>query len=199
MTFANQYSKSVAFVMVDYWLQQGENKVYRNRSEGTAFLASDQGCLLSNRHVTCPWLADGRLVMAIAMLKQRQVPFAFDYRVYLWFDGQRAFSRLPALSESGEVEDYYFTDSAFSSRGSRRVRIAGVAPFPVKTRERVHSLLQDDFAVLQIDSVPAGLEPLPLAEGLQANGIPKLTPLITLGFPLGSQTQAETVNVSVTS
>ena len=44
--------------------------------------------------------------------------------------------------------------------------------------------------MLQIDTVPRDLQALPLAEQ---------TPLITLGFPLGSQTQAETINVSVTS
>nr|MDJ0804243.1 trypsin-like peptidase domain-containing protein [Desulfobacterales bacterium] len=50
-----------------------------------------------------------------------------------------------------------------------------------------------------IDDVPPGLVPLPLAGDFEAAAIPKLAPLITLGFPLGSSTQAATVNVSVTS
>jgi hypothetical protein len=199
MGYANQYAGSVAFVMVDYWLQQGGHKVYRNRAEGTAFLADDKGYLLTSRHVACPWLEDGRLFMLINVLQQQPEPLQFDYRIYLWFDGQRAFSRLPDISGSDDVEDIYVTESAYSSQGPRRVWIAGAAPVPAKTRERVRSPLHDDFAVLKIDPVPPELQALPLAESFKTTAIPKLTPLIALGFPLGSQTQAATVNVSVTS
>jgi len=198
MTYANQYAGSVAFVVVDYWLQQGNRTIYRNRSEGTAFLADREGYLLTNRHVACPWLEDARLMVLIGLLRQRPEKLEFDYRIYLWFEGQRAFSHVPALSDSEELEDVYLTESAFSSRGPRRVWIAGVAPAPVQTRERVRSPLRDDFAVLRIETVPPGMQPLPLAEKFRSAAIPKLTPLITLGFPLGSKTQAATVNVSVT-
>jgi S1-C subfamily serine protease len=199
IAYANQYAGAVAFVVADYWLQQGSRQVYRNRSEGTAFLADDEGYLLTNRHVACPWLEDGRLMMMIGLLRQRSEPLQFGYRLYLWFEGQRAFSQLPALSGSAEAEDIYITESAFSSQGPDRVWIAGVAPAPSGTRARVRSPLRDDYAVLKIDAVPPGLRALPLARNFRAAAIPKLTPLITLGFPLGSQTQAATVNVSVTS
>jgi S1-C subfamily serine protease len=198
MAYANQYAGSVAFVVVDYWLQQGDRKVYHRRSEGTAFLADDAGYLLTNRHVACPWLEDQRLMMIIGLLRQRPEELQFNYRIFLWFEGQRAFSRLPALSDSEAVEDIYLTESAFSSQGPQRVWIAGVAMAPVETWERVRSPLRDDFAVLKIAPVPPGLRPLPLASDFKAAAMPKLTPLITLGFPLGSQTQAATVNVSVT-
>jgi hypothetical protein len=197
--YANQYAASVAFVVVDYWLMQGDRRVYHNRAEGTAFLADDAGHLLTNRHVACPWLEDRRLMVLIGMLSQHPEKLLFDYRIYLWFEGQRAFSRLPALSESNAVEDIYVTESAFGTHGPRRLWIAGVAPAPVKTRERLHAPLRDDFAVLKIDTIPPGLKPLPLAKRFSAGALPKLTPLMTLGFPLGSRTQAETVNVSVTS
>lgn len=62
----------------------------------------------------------------------------------------------------------------------------------------VKSPLKDDFAVLKIDKVPEGLKPLPLDLEMDVRKIPKLSPVITLGFPLGSLTQATTVNVSVT-
>ena len=39
--------------------------------------------------------------------------------MYLWFEGQRAFSRLPALSDSDEAEDTYVTESAFRTQGPR--------------------------------------------------------------------------------
>lgn len=196
--YANKYAGSVAFVVVDYWLELGDRRVYRNRTEGTAFLADDQGHLLTNRHVVCPWLEDRQLMAFIGILDNRPEKLSFDYRIYLWFDGQRAFSRLPALEDSDEVDDIYITESAFSTQGPRRVWIAGVAPAPEKTRERYRSPLRDDFAVLAIDSIPPGLRPLPLATDFHTGRIPKLTPLITLGFPLGGRTQAETVNVSVT-
>ena len=61
----------------------------------------------------------------------------------------------------------------------------------------ITSRLKDDFAVLKIDKVPEGLKPLPLALNMDALSIPKLSQVITLGFPLGSRSQASTVNVSV--
>ena len=78
------------------------------------------------------------------------------------------------------------------------MRIAGVARLPVRTLELIRSPLRDDFAVLKIDAIPLGLKPLPLDTELTAAEIPKLTPVITLGFPLGSRTQTTTINVSVT-
>ncbi len=199
MGYANQYAASVAFVVVDYWLQRGDRPVYHNRAEGTAFLADEQGYLLTNRHVACPWLADRRLFMTIGLLRRHLEELQFGYRIYLWFEGQRAFNRLPSLSDSENAEDVYVTATAFSTQGPRRVWIAGVALVPIKTWDRVHSPLGDDFAVLKIDEVPPDLKPLPLAKDFNPAAIPKLTPLITMGFPLGSQTQAATINVSVTS
>ncbi len=199
MGYANQYAESVAFVVVEYWLRLEDRQVYHNRAEGTAFLADEQGYLLTNRHVVCPWLADGRLMMTIGLLHQQLEKLQFGYRMYLWFEGQRAFSRLPSLSDSKDVEDVYVTDTAFSTQGPRKVWIAGVAPVPIKTWERLRSPLGEDFAVLKIDEVPPGLKPLPLAKDFSPAAISKLTPLITMGFPLGSQTQAATINVSVTS
>jgi len=83
MGFANRYAGSIAFVVVEYWLQQGDTKVYRKRSERTAFLAGERGYLLTNRHVACPWLMDRDLMAAIGLLQLRQEEFRFDYRIYL--------------------------------------------------------------------------------------------------------------------
>ncbi len=69
--YANQNAGSVAFVLVEYWLESDEKIYYRNRTEGTAFLADPEGYLLTNRHVACPWLEDGRL---FAVLKIDPVP-----------------------------------------------------------------------------------------------------------------------------
>ncbi len=196
--YANKYAGSVAFVMVDYRLHDGESVAYHNRTEGTAFLVDENGYLLTNRHVAAPWLEDSNLYLIINRLRQYQRPLRLGYRVFLWFEGEKAFNRLPDLSGSPDLEDIYSLDSAFSTDGSRRLIISGVAKSPTKTWQLVKSPLKDDFAVLKIDHVPEGLKPLPLDLNMDPLKIPRLSPVITLGFPLGSRTQATTVNVSVT-
>ena len=198
MDFANQYASSVAFVVVDYWIVFDEGIIYRNRTEGTAFLVDEQGHLMTNRHVACPWLEDNQLFMAIARLRLMGKSPRLEYRIYLWFEGEKAFQRLPDEVNRSDVADMYNIESAFRSNGIPEVRIAGVARLPVKTGQLVKSPLKDDFAVLKIDRVPKGLKPLPLDPTLDVKKIPKLSPVITLGFPLGSRTQATTINVSVT-
>jgi S1-C subfamily serine protease len=198
LSYANQYAGSVAFVMVDYRLLDGESVAYHNRTEGTAFLVDRNGYLLTNRHVACPWLEDSNLYVIINMLRQDERPLRLAYQVYLWFEGEKAFNRLPDLSASTDVEDIYSIDSAFSTNGSRRLIISGVAKSPAKTWQLVKSPLKDDFAVFKIDHILEGLEPLPLDLDLDPQKIPRLSPVITLGFPLGSRTQESNVNVSVT-
>ncbi|UCD89124.1 MAG: trypsin-like peptidase domain-containing protein [Desulfobacterales bacterium] len=196
--YANQYAGAVAFVLVDYWLNDGETMVYRNRTEGTAFLVDAEGYLLTNRHVACPWLEDTKLYALIGRLKMLQRSPRLGYRAFLWFDGEKAFKRLPGLSGSTDLDDIYYINAAFRTDGMPRLTIAGVARPPIKTWQRVKSPLKDDFAVLKIDQVPIELKPLPLAINLTTMEIPRLSPVIALGFPLGRQTQAATVNVSVT-
>jgi hypothetical protein len=117
----------------------------------------------------------------------------------LWFEGQKAFTRLPGLGEGGDPEDIYVTGTDFITHGSRRVQIVGAAPVPVRTQDRMLSPLGDDYAVLKIDAVPGDLRPLPLAKNFDPEALAKLTPLIALGFPMGSRTQTSTDNVSATS
>jgi len=196
--FANKYASSVAFVLADYWLEDGKTYFYRNRTEGTAFLVDKEGYLLTNRHVACPWLEDNNLYAIINRLRQLQRPVRLGYRVFLWFEGEKAFKRLPDLPGSPDLEDIYFVESAYSTNGVSRLTIAGVAKPPVKTWQLIKSPLKDDFAVLKVDRLPEGLEPLPIDYEMEALKIQKLSPIITLGFPLGSRTQANTINVSVT-
>ena len=195
---ANRYAKSVAFVLTEYWLSAGENRVYQNRGEGTAFLVDSTGYLLTNRHVVCPWLEDRNFYLWIRRLANQQDPLQLGYRIFLWFEGEKAFKRLPGFSKSAELDDIYGLSSAFRTDGERRLVIAGVARSPDRTWQLIRSPLKDDFAVLKIDQVPAGLHPLPLDDKMEALRVPKLSPVITLGFPLGSRTQESTVNVSVT-
>jgi S1-C subfamily serine protease/signal transduction histidine kinase len=196
--YANQYAPAVAFVVVEYWLKEGETTIYRNRAEGTAFLADRDGYLLTNRHVACPWLEDNTLLEAIYFFRQSGRSARFGYKMLLWFEGEKAFKRSADLIGSQELGDLFFLGSAFRSDGIPRLTIVGVAKPPVQTRQLVTSPLRDDFAVLKIDRVPEGLSPLPLDLKLDPRAIPKLSRVMTLGFPLGSRYQESTVNVSVT-
>jgi S1-C subfamily serine protease len=197
--YANKYAPSVAFVLVEYWLKSEDTEYYRNMAEGTAFLVDTDGYMLTGRHVVCPWLEDTTLFATAQQLMFSDITPQFGYRIFLWFEGKRAFNRAARMLETSELTDVYLVDLAFSSETAPRVSIAGVPKPPVQTRQIIASPLKNDFAVLKIDKVPEGLKPMPLDLEMDPQKIPKLSRLITLGFPLGSRTQADTVNVSVTS
>ena len=195
--YANRYARSVAFLMVDYWLEANGQRLYRNAAEGTAFFVDQEGYLLTSRHVSCPWLEDPHFAAVVQQLRmQNLIPF-FGSRLFLWFEGQRAFNRAGRMVESPDLTDFFFVENAFSTESPPRLHIAGVAKSTVRTRQMFTSPLKDDFAVLKIEKVPAGLEPIPLDLGMDPRKLPKLTRVIALGFPLGARTQADTVNVSV--
>lgn len=196
--YANHYSPSVAFVMVEYWLKTGDTILYQNRVEGTAFLVDKAGYMVTNRHVACPWLEDRNLFMTVNTLEEQNVKPEFGYKMLLWFEGQQAYKRITGLAGSTEMHDIYAIESAYQSDGKPRVSIVGIQKAPVKSSYMINSPLREDFAVLRIDPVPESLKPLPLHTNLKALEIPKLSSIITLGFPLGSRTQAKSVNVSVT-
>ena len=198
--YANRYAGSVAFLGVDYWLMEGSKIIYRNQAEGTAFLVDDEGYLLTNRHVACPWLVDDDLDKAIEKHRiwKLSQPLGFGHKMYLWFDGEKAFNRSSDLDESNDRTDIYRTDAGFCTDGARRVRIAGVAKPSFKPKDLMGSPLMNDFAVLKISKVPEGLKPLPLDTQLDINTLPRLAPIITMGFPLGTKTLGATAYVSVT-
>ncbi len=196
--YANKYASSVAFLLVEYWLKTDEVDYYRNVAEGTAFLVDNDGYLMTSRHVVCPWLEDTTLFTTAQQLILGDITPQFGYRLYLWFEGKRAFNRAARLLESSELSDIYLVDQAFNSETSPKIVIAGVPKPPVESRDKIGSPIKGDFAILKIEQVPEGLKPLPLDLKMDPQRIPKLSPLITLGFPLGSRTQADTVNVSVT-
>jgi len=196
--YANQYAPAVAFVLADYWLQTADgSKLYRNVAEGTAFLVDRAGYLLTSRHVVCPWLEDPGFAGVAQHMRLRNLEPVMGYRLHLWFEGTRAFNPAGRMIEGADIADIYFTETAFSSDGSPRVEISGVARPPVRTRQLLKSPLKDDFAVLKVDRLPEGLTPLPLDLAMDPRKLARLSRVIALGFPLGSRTQADTVNASV--
>jgi serine/threonine protein kinase len=197
--FANQYAPSVAFLLVEYWLEGAEGVLYRNRGEGTAFLVDKEGTMLTSRHVACPWMEDVSFYALAQHLRLSEKTPRFGFNMYLWFEGTKAFNRAGRLIESSELADLYFIETAYSKESTPRVSIVGIPKTPVLTQQVFASPLRDDFAVLKIDPKPEGLLPLPLDLNMDTQEVPKLSRFITLGFPLGSRTQEATVNVSVTS
>lgn len=198
--YANEYAGSVAFVVVDYRLERNDRIVYRNKGEGTAFLVDHDGYLLTNRHVACPWLVDDEFDEVIQRHRMWELldSLRFSYRMYLWFEGEKAFNRAPDLEDSSELTDIYRTDSAFKTDGSPRVCIAGVAWSPAGQRGIATNLPLNDIAVLKIDNIPQSLKPLPLDKKMKVKNIPRLSPVISMGFPLGSITLGTHAYVSVT-
>lgn len=195
--YANRYARSVGFVLVDYWLESEGERLFRNVSEGTAFLVDAAGYLLTSRHVVCPWLEDPRFDAVVRYARDRGIEIRLGYRLYLWFEGERAFNLAGRLIENPDLPDVYFLENAYSLDGPRRIEIAGVGRPPVRTRQMLRSPLKDDFAVIRVDPPPPGLKPLPLDPALDPKQLPKLKRVIALGFPLGSRTQVDTVNASV--
>ncbi len=196
--YAQEYSAAVAFVLVEYWLALDETVIYKNRTEGTAFLADVQGYLLTNRHVACPWIEDTHFHTIIETLAQNAGVPEFGYGIYLWFEGERAFFKPPVVSGSTDLADIYVLESAYRSDGSPKLTIAGVANPIRDPRMRGTASIADDFAVLKIDPSRVTAKPIPLGDEMEAEQVPRLSPVITLGFPLGRRTQGRVVNVSAT-
>ncbi|MBT3178726.1 MAG: trypsin-like serine protease [Desulfobacula sp.] len=196
--FVESYASSVAFLMVEYWLSDAEQIIYKNRVEGTAFLVDNKGYLLTNRHVTCPWLDDTTLFQVYNQYAVLKRPVEFDHRMFLWFEGEKAFNRLPDLRGSKELSDYYFLSSAYTTNGKGNLRIVGVPRSSLKTGEMIKSPFKNDFAIIKIDTLPSHLKPLPLETAVASEDIQRLTPVIILGFPLGNRTQDDHINTSIT-
>ncbi len=196
--FVESHAGSVAFVMVEYRLSEQGRVVFKNRVEGTAFLVDPTGYLMTNRHVACPWIDDASLFKAYNHYSQFTKNITFDYRMFLWFEGARAFNRLPALRDSNDLSDQYDLSSAYSTGGTGNLRIAGVPRSSVKPSEMIQSPFTNDFAILKIDNPPAGLKPLPLETKIKPEDIKRLSSVVILGFPLGNQTQYDRINTSIT-
>ncbi|MCP4721641.1 MAG: trypsin-like serine protease, partial [Desulfobacteraceae bacterium] len=196
--FIESYADSIGFIMVEYWLVDSTRVVYRNKVEGTAFLVDNQGYMLTNRHVACPWLEDPTLFQIYNQYKHINIKLDFNHRMFLWFEGEKAFNRLPSLKDSHELADSYYLASAFQSQGKNNLRIVGVPRASGKIGEMINSPFKHDFAVLKIDAVPKNLTPLPLETNLDATHIQRLSPVIILGFPLGNRTQDDHINASIT-
>ncbi|MCG8637464.1 MAG: trypsin-like peptidase domain-containing protein [Desulfobacterales bacterium] len=190
------HTRSIGFLMVEYWLAHKDQVIYKNKVEGTAFLVDEQGYMLTNRHVACPWLEDPALFQIRNRLKETELEFG--HRMYLWFEGTKAFNRLQGLGQSTDLADDYYLEGAFRSTGKSNLRVVGVPRGLRQAGDRLHLPFQHDFAVLKIDTLPEDILPLPLETRQDPRDIRRLSPVIIMGFPLGSRTQDERINPSIT-
>ena len=196
---AQRYSKSVAFVAVEYGLKHGNKTTYRQISTGTAFLVDRAGRLLSNRHVACPWLEDAAFGQAINEIKDAGGQPLFSYRMLVWFEGAQAFKQVREQFGSSELGDLFHPETAYCSDGQPRVTTVGVTQAPSRQAQLIESPLGDDVAVLQVTPPPKGLEPMPLTPRMGQLQTAKLAPVFALGFPLGIKSIPSTqVNASAT-
>lgn len=168
-----RYSRSVAFVLSECWLEvNGVRKTFETDkqvavSSGTAFLVTEDGHLLTNRHVLQPWNSvASNLNARIEELRAGGDDFRVGANYWLWFDGDEAFR--PGSTALGAdryvIEDYYRLDAAYSSAGGDlRVSVAGVKLPPADAADLMNSTLYDDVAVLKINVIPEGAVPIPLS------------------------------------
>jgi len=191
MAYADRYNRSMAFVAVEYGLKSGGKEQFQAAASGTAFLVDARGYLLSNRHVVCPWTEDQSFYQALGEIMGRKEQPVFFCRHLLWFEGEKAFKKAAVLGENTRLQDRLYVENAYRSDGQPTVRIAGVLPEPQGLGERIRSPLGDDAAVLKIDQVPAGLEPLPLANPKELEKIGNLATVMVLGFPLSIEAQED--------
>jgi len=180
-----RYGRSVAFVLVESWIHALGRRHTMNVANGTAFLASSDGHLLSNRHVVMPWEdrnIAARIQEQVDFCRTHNIPFRFGVTYYLWFDGDEAFRHLHTAA-SDSVADQFRLDTAYSSDSDdRQVQLLGVMPFPGDRAEFLASQLKNDIAVLKINPLPEGAVPIPLREGPpSALG----TEALVLGYPHG--------------
>ncbi|MDQ0290554.1 trypsin-like peptidase domain-containing protein [Oligosphaera ethanolica] len=185
-----RYSRSVAFVQTEGWLEIDGRRLAIASCEGTAFLVTSEGHLLTNRHVVTPWLGESEVADAYAELRRRRLGFRFGVTYRLWFDGDEAFRPLSTGNNSDKAEDKYRLDTAYASGNvHRNVVVAGVMVPPQDVPTALASWMQDDVAVLKIDLLPEGAVPIPLRAGEPPV---RGTRVLALGYSSGRDGNADT-------
>jgi S1-C subfamily serine protease len=187
IALTEKYRRSVAFVLTEYYLYVGGKLVPVGSATGTAFLVSSDGYLLTNRHVACPWLSEKEFEEVFQMANERGIPITLKYNHYLWFDGDQAF-RTIAGGGSKNIEDQFKLNNAYRSDGKngKKVEFLGAMQVPQELVDKGSSL-QDDVAVLRINSLPVDAVPVPLRIYEDGKNTPKGTAVFALGFPYGQK------------
>ena len=150
---------------------------------GTGFFATDEGHIVTNKHVVHPWKFDSDL-MAMEAMDDISIN-RNSLRLYCWQGG------VNVLGPDGSPSSKY----GFNSHEKHNLKVFAVAPDamsnenldygPEVTHYRVHDLNNNDLAILKASGGP--FAPLPLAGFGTADPVKKLDPVMAIGFPRGKR------------
>jgi S1-C subfamily serine protease len=154
-------------------------KEHQATTWGTAFAISDDGLLVTNKHLVMPWKFDAELAALTAMGEVRVREDSVKLAV--WPVGASCLD----AAKKANTKTGYSTDrrtlalitTAEDRLAEKSVEMAGK---PVKYQ--MHALDNHDLAMLRVEDVTKGL---PLASGDQERGMKKLDPVMAIGFPRG--------------
>ncbi|MFG0315810.1 MAG: serine protease [Planctomycetota bacterium JB042] len=168
---------------------RGRSGAWRDRratSWGTAFCVTDEGHLVTNKHLVEPWKFDPELTALVAWGEAEIGEGSPE--LHAWPAGARC---VDAEGAADPGEAYSNTPDA-----RRRLTIASRAPdvFDPRTsdlaglpiRHDVHRLDANDLVILRLEG-GGTFVPLPCVEGESAPPTRRLDPVLTIGFPRGGR------------
>ncbi len=148
---------------------------------GTAFLATKDGILVTNKHLVHPWKFDADLCALVAMGEARVRPESLKLAAWPVGDVCLDKDKRP-LFENGFNTDR--GDLAFVLAAEDRNIKRSTESYHRSVEYEAHALDDHDLALLWIAGGP--FEPLQIATEEEERGLKKLDPVMTLGFPRGN-------------
>jgi S1-C subfamily serine protease len=154
-------------------------KEHQATTWGTAFAVSDDGFLITNKHLVMPWKFDSELAALRAMgevrIREDSVKLAaWPVGTTCLDTGKKANFRSGFSSERGTLS---IVSTAADNMTEKSVEMAGKT-----VKYNMHALDNQDLALLRVTEPTKGL---PFADASDAASIKKLDPVMAIGFPRG--------------